>query len=217
MEPFPTADLAWEPGETRWHVYVLPEPDNQALAELIVATRTVSLKVAGDRLVPVGDFAHATVHMVSIPAHQLAPGSVEQLAGALRAAVADLVPFQVTVGDASAGTGSVCLNMDQDQPGQPWAVLTERIAQVIADQFGPRAQQYHPPKPHIAVLYCAEAADSGQIQSALRREISPSRALMRVDCVWLLDVRQSVPDHTYTWPDTTAVRIDLGQVSLSGS
>jgi hypothetical protein len=212
MEPFPTPELVWEPAETRWHVYVLPHADDGDLARLLERTAEVAVEVAGESLVPVGAFAHATVHMISQPSAGLPDGSVTAFAKELHAALAEFAPFSVTAGGPCAGTGSVTLDVDGDLLGGPWAELTERVGGAIKSRFGSDALRYQVPPPHISVAYCAESTDSGRLQSALRRRVRPSRAEMRVQEVWLLDVRQDAHAHTYTWPERTAVKIPLGRV-----
>lgn len=211
MEPFPTPELVWAPAETRWHVYVLPREEDTDLAQLIEHTEQVAVEVADDALVPVGAFAHATVHMISQPAAELANGSVDAFAQDLRAVLADHRPFSATAGGPRAAGGSVLLDMDGDQQGGPWAELTADVGEAIKGRFGPEALRYEVPPPHISVAYCAASTDSGRLQSALEQRVRPSHASMKVEEVWLIEVRQDARAHTYTWSEHTAVRIPLGR------
>jgi 2'-5' RNA ligase len=215
MEPFPTPAQVWGEGQTRWHVYVLPREGDEALARLLRCSEQVSVQVAGDALVPTGAFAHATVQQVSLPAAEVPAEQIDALAGELRAALAQMDPFTVTVGNVFGTTGAVLADIDQDLPGEPWHALDQAVREAIRARFGEQALKYESPPPHITVAYCAKETDSGVVASQLRRWVRPSHAPMLVDTVWLLDVHQNVEQRTYTWSWETAVRIPLGRAAVS--
>lgn len=213
MKPFPTPEQVWGPGQARWHVYVLPRAQDEQLAELLRRSTQVSLEVADGVLVPTGEYAHATVQMISIPAAEVPQAELDLFADDLRAALSELEPFTVDVGSALATTGAVLLDMDQDLPGQPWDALNTSVKEAIRARFGEQALKYLTPPPHITVAYCAKPTDSGVLGSQLRRRVRPSRAPMTVDAVWLLDVHQNVEARTYTWSWESAVRVPLGSTA----
>lgn len=213
MEPFPTAAQVWTPPQTRWHVYVLPRPQDERLAELLRVCEMVALDVAGGALVPTGRFAHATVQQISRPAAEVTREQIDAFAEDLERRFASVAPFTVTAGPAMATTGAVLLDMDQDLPGEPWLLLDAVVKDAIRGRFGEQALKYETPPPHMTVAYCAASTDSGRLQSALRRRVRPGTAPMTVDALWLLDVRQNVEARTYTWPLETARRIPLGRAA----
>ncbi|HEV2637264.1 MAG TPA: 2'-5' RNA ligase family protein [Actinocrinis sp.] len=214
MEPFLPPTMVWPPGETRWHCYALPDRiRDPALADLIDRTRAAALAAAADALAPVEDqWAHATVHMISRPAAELAPGAVQALASTLTRSLAGLPAFRLPAGSASAGTGSVLLGLNEDVPGRPWNTLSGLVDQAIGAHFGPRAQQYRPPPPHLSMAYCAKPTDTAAIESSLqtvRAAQQPTKAWMTINEVYLVDVHQDAIAHTYTWNKETAIRIPL--------
>lgn len=183
MEPFRTAAQTWTPPQTRWHVHVLPRPQDERMAEPLRACETVALDVAGDALVPTGRFAHPTVQQISRPAAEIPREQIDAFAEDLERRIASIAPFTVAAGPAMATTGAVLLDMDQDLPGEPWHLLDAVVKDAIRGRFGEQALKYETRPPP-----------------------------MTVDALWLLDVRQNVQTRTYTWPQEAGRRIPLGRV-----
>lgn len=213
MKPFPTPEKVWPDGQTRWHVYVVPEARDIELARLLHASEQVALEVAGDALVPTGEYAHATAQQISIPAADVSAEKLSAFIDALRHETSALKPFTVTVGNSVATTGAVLADVDQDLEGEPWFELNALVRRLVGQWFGEQALAYFAPPPHITIAYCAKDTDSGVITSHLRRRVRPAHAPMTVDAVWVLDVTQNVEDRTYTWPWQSAVRIPFGSAS----
>ncbi|MFD0580947.1 hypothetical protein [Dactylosporangium darangshiense] len=100
------------------------------------------------------------------------------------------------------------MDLDLDLPGEPFAMLSERVGTAIRGVFGADALRYDPGVPHISLAYAAGPEDSGVVQSQLRRAVRPNRAPLTVGAVWLLDVIQDAGRSQYRWHEPIA-RIPL--------
>jgi hypothetical protein len=212
VDRFITAERTWlEP--TRWHVYVLPDLDTDpALQRLIERARGVMeqypvLSVVEDA------WLHATVQMVTGRAGEAVSAAERAaLVTALQEQVGILPAFTVTAGSVLANGAGVVVDLDQDQPGEPWDVLSSAVRDAILTTFGPGSVDYDPGPPHVTLAYATGPEDSGVVQSQLRRTVRPNRAPMTVNAVWLLDVIQDVDRSQYRWLEPIA-RISLDGVS----
>jgi hypothetical protein len=135
--------------------------------------------------------------------------SRERLVLELSTRLALLTPFTLTAGCASAETGSVLLDLDQDQPGEVWNELSNRVHDAVWRVVdGPPDPQF-PAPPHLDLAHCAVDCDSGVIQRQLRVEVRPTRAAMFVDAVYLARIVFDEETHEQHFgPD--AIRIPLG-------
>jgi hypothetical protein len=217
MIPFPPPALVWPKDPTtgglvtKWHVYACPNLDrDRELAELVATAQQVAEKAAPGCMVPVEPaWLHATVHMIDRPASSLSERDVSEFALSLARELGGLAPFTITARAAMATTGGILLDLDGDEPGGPWQLLTDVVGEVVSGHFGPDALKYGVHPPHISAGYCAVQTDSGPVQSALRRaRIAP--AAFTVDQVHILEVRQHAAEHRYTWNTATAIPIPLG-------
>lgn len=208
MERFITAARTW-PERSRWHVYVLPDLDaDPDLRRLVGQSRAVLDRHPALSAVP-DPWLHATMQMVTGRAG-------DDITGAQRAALIDalheraggLAPFTATAGAVLAGRSGVAVDLDQDLPGEPFAVLGERVRDAIGAVFGADGLRYDPGIVHISLAYATGDGDSGEVQGQLRRAVRPSRARLSVGAVWLLDVIQDPVRSQYRWHEPIA-RIPL--------
>lgn len=199
----------WPAGETRLHVYLLPELHLDVdLARLVSACRSVT--AAYPYITPVHDqWLHATVQMVTgRPADAVDDATRDRLAACLQAELADLPPFTVTAGSPIAGLGGVLLDLDQDLPGEHFHELYTRTRRAISTSLGAGAVDSVTLPPHVSVGYANADGDSGEVQSRLRRTVRPSHARMSVREVHLVDVVQDVARCEYRW--RPVARVPLG-------
>jgi 2'-5' RNA ligase superfamily protein len=209
MRPFPPPDEVWPAGETRLHVYAVPDrAANADLLNLVDRARPVCAQFA-DSNVPVDEeWLHTTVRQIVRDARGVGEHQRRLLAGELAQSVSGLAPFTLIVSGLSVGTGGVLLDLDDDGPGGPWRELSGRVTQAIARVCGPESVTYDPGAPHISVTYCRREIDSGELESALRQHVRPARASFVVREVHLVDVIQDADAHTYTWRNIA--RVPLG-------
>ncbi|MEV6927056.1 2'-5' RNA ligase family protein [Dactylosporangium sp. NPDC051485] len=211
MERFISDARVWrEP--SRFHVYVLPDLHrDQALAGLIGKARTVMAGYPAIAAVP-DAWLHATVQMVTGRAgDDITTGQREALTAAVQHRLGGVAPFTVTAGSALANRSGVVLDLDGDEPDEPWTALSSGVRDAITDVFGPGSTDYDPGPPHITLGYAHGPADSGEVQSALRRTVRPSHAPLHVDAVWVLDVIQDPARSEYRW------RQPVARIPLHGS
>ncbi|MEV4516703.1 hypothetical protein AB0K00_48095 [Dactylosporangium sp. NPDC049525] len=208
MQRFITAERTW-PEPSRWHVYVLPDLDTDAdLRRLVEQSHAVLAGHPALSVVP-EPWLHATMQMVTGRAgDDVTEAQRAALTGALHEHVGGLAPFTATAGAVLAGTSGVVLDLDQDLPGEPFAVLGDRVRAAIGAVFGADGLRYDPGVPHISLAYATGDGDSGEVQDHLRKTIRPSRARLSVAAVWLLDVIQDAARSQYRWHEPLA-RIPL--------
>jgi hypothetical protein len=208
MERFITAERTWAE-RSRWHVYVLPDLDVDAdLRRLVDQSRAVLAGYPMLSLVP-EPWLHATMQMITGRGGDDITGA--QRAGlieALQEHVGGLAPFIATAGSVLAGRSGVVVDLDQDLPGEPFAVLGDRVRAAIGAVFGEEGLRYDPGIPHMSLAYAIGDGDSGEVQGQLRRAVRPSRARLSVGAVWLLDVIQDPVRSQYRWHEPIA-RIPL--------
>jgi tetratricopeptide (TPR) repeat protein len=231
MRTFPGEAAAWTPKdqraagdlEERWHVYYTLHGRTGRLSAFIDETRRIALDALGaelkDSLSPVApEFLHATVHQISLPAHEITPAQIKAFSTALGDALAQVTPFLLQMRWPVAASGSVEGDIYDPNPHQPWQEVSDLVGGLIREHFGPRACAYDPPPPHMSIAYGAPGADgpdgllfdSGIIQSRLRRLMRRDAVDFRVGELALLCVHQDPDQSTYTWDQDTAVRIALG-------
>ena len=199
MEPFPPPTLVWPDGQTRWRVCVLPDRQrDRELFDLIDKARKV-FSGFPDALTDVPDaHLHAPAYPVPVTARNVNQDVLATLATELGARLGAMRPFTLTAGSASAETGSVLLDLDGDQVGEPWDELSGRIGDAVGRMINDDAPGMVLAPPHLALAYGAQACDSGLIQERLRAQVRPGRAPLTVDAVHLVSVTQHADDHTYT-------------------
>lgn len=209
VQRFIQGATVWPSGWTKLHVYVTPRPDRDVgLWRLIALSREVMADYPAVVMVP-DEWLHATVQMVDgRPAADVDADQRAALVDALHHQVAAVPAFDVVVGPAMANRAGVLLDMDGDQPGEPWAVLSGRVRAAIGEVFGESALSYEPGPPHVTLGYAGGGEDSGIVQSRLRRHVRPGRAGMHVDAVILVDVIQDQAANAYRW--TQIARVPLG-------
>lgn len=206
MRPFPPQNEVWLTGETRLHVYAVPDrAANADLLNLVDRARLVCAEFADSNVLVDEEWLHATVRQIVRDARDVGEHQRWLLAGELQQSVSGLVPVMLTASGLSAGTGGVLLDLDG---GEPWHELSRRVTQAIARVCGPESITYDPGPPHISVTYCRREIDSGQLESALRQHVRPARAPFVVREVHLVDVIQDADTHTYTWRNIA--RVPLG-------
>jgi hypothetical protein len=208
VDRFITAERTW-PEASRWHVYVLPDlGTDAALRRLVERSRTVLARCTALSVVP-DAWLHATVQMVTGRAGADVTGAQRTaLVAGLHEQVGALPPFTATGGSVQADRSGVVMDLDLDLPGEPFAVLGERVRAAIRGVFGDDGVRYDPGTPHVTLAYATGPEDSGSVQSDLRRTVRPSRAPLTVDAVWLLDVIQDAARSQYRWHEPIA-RIPL--------
>ncbi|WP_327001779.1 2'-5' RNA ligase family protein [Dactylosporangium sp. NBC_01737] len=217
MQRFITAERTW-PERTRWHVYVLPDLDaDPDLRRLVGQSRAVMSRYPALSVVP-DQWLHATMQMVTGRAgDDVTDAQRAALVDALRERVGGLAPFTATAGSVLATRSGVVLDLDQDLPGEPFAVLGSGVRAAIGAVFGDDGLRYDPDVPHISLAYAAGDDDSGEVQGHLRRTVRPSRTRLSVAAVWLLDVIQDPARSQYRWHEPLA-RIPLtGRVDQPGT
>ena len=211
MKRVMNGSTTWPAGQTRLHVYVLPDLRVDGdLANLVAGCRSVT--AAYPFVSPVDDrWLHATVQMITgRPADAVDDPTRDRLAACLRAELADLPPFTMTAGSPIAGLGGVLLDLDQDRPGEAFHELYTRTRHAIATVLGPDAIDYVTLPPHVSVGYAKDDGESGEVQSRLRRTVRPSHARMSVREVHLVDVVQDTTRCEYRW--TPVASVPLGRV-----
>jgi hypothetical protein len=206
VQRFITGPVLWSPGETRLHVYVLPDLDGDPdLADLIRRSRNV---IAGyPAIAPVPDgWLHATVQMIAgVPAAGVHAIQRALLVNALKTRLADVPAFTVTAGPPIATRSGVLLDVDGDQAGGPWTVMATAVRAAIADVLGAPALARDPGPPHISLGYGVGDEDSGVVSGALRRRVRPGRAPLGVRAVWLVDVTQDAERSEYRWEPVSRI------------
>ena len=90
-------------------------------------------------------------------------------------------------------------DLDSDLPGQPWTAVTTATRAAITQILDSAAAASRTGPPHLSLGYGIGEADSGALQSRLRREVRPSRAPLAVAAVHLVDVEQDPETATYRW------------------
>jgi hypothetical protein len=204
VDRFITPARKWsEP--SRWHIYALPDlTANTALGDLVDRVRTVTSDCQVLSQVR-NEWLHATINLVAgRSGRDVTPGQRDALIASLAESVADLRPFSATVGSPMANQVSVLLDVDQDLPDQPWAILSDRVRASIGQVFGPTALTYEPPPPHLTLAYGTGQADSGLLQSQLRRQVRPGHASWTIDRIYILDVTQDAGSSEYRWGEPVA-------------
>lgn len=215
MEPFPTPDSVWPAGQPRWRICVLPDAArDSALYSLIDQARKI---LAED---PLAEVADADLHVALCPVPMLEQGPDEQLTRELSIELATrlamLSPFVLTAGPASTETGSVLLDLDGDQLGEPWDELCGRVIDALARVFGEDTLGPTATPAHLTIGYGAGHCDSGALQHRLRTGLRPGRAPLIVDAIHLVEVCQDAPGHRYVL-GRTALRVPLRGRTLSAA
>jgi hypothetical protein len=215
MNPFFTETKIWPAGTTIPHVYVLPDLSRDTeLAALVDRIRTgmTAYRPTGDSqdqgpiVQPVQDrWLHATVQRLGgRDGITLDHTQRDRLGDALHERLALVPAFTMTAGSAIVGGTGVVLDLDQDLPGQPWEVLSGAVRDAITAVLGSGAVADHRGPPHLSIGYGRREADSGPLQSRLRR-IRPARAQMSVKAVVLVDVTQDPEAGEYRWRQVSRV------------
>ena len=206
MDRFIAGPVVWAAGETRLHVYVLPNLSvNLQLRELVHRIRSVIASYPALSPVP-DEWLHATVQAITgAPADGVSLHQRTEMVAALRRQVAGMAPFEVTAGAPIADQAGVLLDLDQDMPGEPFDMLSSGVRAAIGEIFGESALQHDPGPPHVTLGYASGPEDSGVVQAMLRRQVRPGRAPMRVDAVYLVDVIQDAALSQYRWRTPIAV------------
>jgi hypothetical protein len=206
VDRFIAGDVLWPVGESRLHVYVLPEPDLDVdLAALLQRCRRVLEQF--DFLVPVAEqWLHTTVQMVTgRPAVAIDEQARQQLTDELTRELTAVRPFVLRAGGPSAGRSGVVLDLDGDQPGDPFLDLYQRVRHAISTVLGPGSIEYGTLPAHLTLAYAGGPGDSGLVQSALRRQVRPATAPMSVRAVHLLDVVQDATTNEYQWTSLASI------------
>ncbi|WP_214104813.1 2'-5' RNA ligase family protein [Acrocarpospora catenulata] len=204
----------WPDGARVLHVYALPDPGVDAgVLALASACRPAMIgyplaMVADDRL-------HMTIEMITdVTADAITPQERAELAAALSRQLADLAPVTVLCGSPLAGQAGVLLDA---HPDDGVTALRERVRAAVRETRGPAAVQNDEGRPHMSLAYAYAEADSGALQSTLRR-VSPSHAPLTISAVHLLDVafhqRAQQDGQTgweLSWTDVARIPLRLGQ------
>jgi hypothetical protein len=157
------------------------------------------------------EWLHATVHAIDDRAgDQIDRKQQADFIADLQLRLQRLAPFRMTAGSVQANTSGVLIDLDTDQPGEPFAVLSHEVRTATAQVFGQDAIRRRAGPPHLSLGYATGPADSGVVQSRLRYVVRPSHAPMTVDAVYLVDVVQDVERSQYRWVPPIA-RIGLGR------
>ena len=191
----------WPAGWTRLHVYAIPDLDTlPELRELIARARAIVSEFPAT-IAPVPDrWIHATVDKVN--GRAAADVNEQQRAAldeALRRRLAGLPPVEATAGPALTTAGGVLLDMNGDQPGEPWAEATTRVRAAIADVFGDSGLAKPAGPPHFSIGYTTAHQDTDPVQARLRWQVRPSRAAVRFTALDLVDVVQDTTRNEYRW------------------
>ncbi len=203
MKPFPSGDLIWPAGQTRLHVYLLPElAVDSALGELVAGCRAA---MAGYPVAAVADpWLHITVQMITgRPAQEIGQTQRAALRTELAAHLADLPSFTLIAGSPLAGRSGVILDLS---PDKPFREIHERTRAAICDVLGPGSLDYDAFPAHLALAYATGHADSDFLQSALRR-VRPSHAPVTISAVHVVDVDQDARRHQYRWIPVATVAL----------
>lgn len=204
MIPFPTADQVWPRGSALWRMCVLPHPpDEHGLQRLLDRARKAMAPF------PLAEVADADLNVgicpLDLPNRDLDGQFRREVSTALTAHFADLPPFTMAVAAEHVGVGSVVLELRSDR----WPDLTRCLGTSFdgaleAHQVGPMHTF-----PHLTIGYGAGHCDSGEIAAALHAALHAERAVVLVDAVHLVQVRQDVPGHGYHLA-AAAVTVPLG-------
>lgn len=199
MEPFPPPALVWPGGQTRWRVCVLPDRHrDREMFDMIDKARKVFISFPGALAEVPDSHLHAPAYPVPVTAPEVNQDVLAALATELGARLGAMTPFTLAAGSVGAETGSVLLDLDGDQVGEPWDELSGRIGDAVGRMFGDDAPGMALALPHLTLAYGAQTCDSGLIQERLRAQVRPARAPLTVDAVHLVSVTQQVDDHNYT-------------------
>ena len=213
MQRFISGARLWPQGTRKLHVYIVPDlTRDTALHDLVARTRAVLRANFASCLAEVPDpWLHATGRAVAgIAAAEISAEQRAAFARAMAGTLAVVPAFTSVAGPPLATTSSVLLDIDGDHAGGPWAAMSTAIDAVIAEVFGDEALAMDPGAPHLAIAYGTADADSGRIQSLLRKQVRPSRAQLTVEEVHLVDVEQDAAESSYRWSDIARIPLSGG-------
>lgn len=183
---------------TLLHVYYLP--DLGELAPLLDIYEPIL--GAAPELAPVErPWLHATLLKI-VPER----GVVDQalVASRLRDCLLRHEPVSLTAGPAFVGASSVVLDLT---PDTDWRRLRAAVATVVDDVLGVGAARINAAeRPHITLAYGIGDADSGVLQSQLRRA-TDQRCHLTLTQLDLVDVTQDRIAHMYRWTPVSGLRL----------
>lgn len=162
------------------------------------------------------EFLHLTVGWLDQLTATLAPGAFDALHAVLTDRLADLEPFEVTVGPGIVGAVALELYV---APILQAAALAATVRGAIRDVFGADAAPEPPParpwRPHITAFYGAASFSTDALASRVLCTLAPGEGClitpvtMAVDAVLLVD-QDTWGSDGLAWNQDTARRIALG-------
>lgn len=175
----------WAPEGPRIHVYALPGPEVQALAEVY---RTVLEAEPTMRMVPVRRL-HLTLGWLPVPAARVTAVDRVRLVEAMRDEVAGVSPMRIDVGPVMVTRYGVRLSVS---PDQRVCDLSAVVRLVLRDVFGTAAgPEPDTWTPHIALSYgtaeTGPAADAALSRALLDASQPSMQASMSIAEVVMLD------------------------------
>lgn len=203
MKSFFTPDRIWATS-TLLHVYYLPDP-NQLAPLLEVYEPILGAEPA---LAPVErQYLHATLIKIVRNVKEVDQGL---LADRLCDRLLTHRPISLIAGPAVAGATGVVLDLI---PDAEWHRLQTTVAGVVDDVLGADAVKIETnQRPHISLAYGIGDADSGLLQSRLRR-VTDQRCHLNVDHLDLLEVTQDQIAHTYRWTPVSVLPLGPSETS----
>nr|WP_205752342.1 hypothetical protein [Cryptosporangium phraense] len=141
-------------------------------------------------------------------AENLVATALQRLGASMHRHRADMAPSTLTAGFVLATASGVILDLDGDQPDEPWTELTDLVRTAFAEGLGADALSSAPSPPHLTLGYATGTDDSGIMQPRLRRQVRPSHAPLTIHAVDLVDVTQDDKNSEYRWG--TICRVFLG-------
>lgn len=205
----------WVDGMEVTHAYLLPQAgiDDELLA-LAHACRPVLLSYPIDLASPAQasdpGTLHVTIEMVAdAPTADIGPAAQRALVDALRTELADVAPFTTEVGPPIGNRAGAIMDVWPDAQA---VALRERVRAAIRTARGDAALLHDGGRLHMSLGYSYGTANSDPLNSQLRA-ITPRRAPLSVDTLYLLNVRFAIA------PDTSGWRLSwepLAEIPLSG-
>ena len=210
MQPqrFEFGDQPWPAGCGVLQVYALVDlAANPELAELVDQAQT-AMHGAPVTLVD-DDVLHVTLDVVAgVTAQQVPPADREQLAGALRARLADVPAYQGFAGSPIAYVSGPILDIS---PAGPLVRVQHEVRDVLRAVRGEAACTWRQAKPHLSLGYCHTAADSDPWARRLRR-IDPNHAPLAITSVAVVEVQPDEDTKRLEW--TVVESVALGGAAL---
>jgi 2'-5' RNA ligase len=197
----------WPRPNGRLHVYLLPDGATADYAEGYQQA-VAAAGVAGLAFQP-REWLHMTVQMLDRYIDDLTQEQLGALSSELRARLAGVAPFDLSVGPALVSSTSITLDATPDEPWRQLcqAVRAAAVASIGEDAVAPQSGHG---RPHVTLAYATEHVDADKLYGPLNHHRA-GRVTLRAGHAPLLAVHQDLARGVFTWD--TIDTIPLGGMS----